>query len=174
MSNYAFIDSQNLYLGVQSQGWEIDYAKLRLYLKNKFNVEKAFLFIGYIPKNNAIYTSLQKDGFILVFKPTISYMTEGKRTQKGNVDVELVLYAAAIEYENYDKAIIISGDGDFACLADFLIQKDKLLRILTPNLKYSKLLSKFNGQILPFHNCKKSIKKPASAVGLNLRRSWLW
>ena len=28
--NYAFIDSQNLYLGVQSEGWVLDYAKIRI------------------------------------------------------------------------------------------------------------------------------------------------
>jgi len=31
-----------------------------------------------------------------------------------------VLYAAAIEYSNYDKAVIVSGDGDFYCLHEFL------------------------------------------------------
>ena len=37
--NNAFIDSQNLYLGVQSEGWVLDYAKFRLYLKNKYKIQ---------------------------------------------------------------------------------------------------------------------------------------
>ncbi len=142
--NYAFIDSQNLNLGVRNSGWRLDYRKFRLYLKNKFNVEQAFLFIGMVPSNQHLYTALQKAGYILIFKQTIRYLVNGKETVKGNVDAELVLYAAAIEFENYDKAIIVSGDGDFACLIDFLMDKNKLAKILVPNTRFSSLLRKFN------------------------------
>src|SRR5438045_3316091 len=114
--NYAFIDSQNLNLGVSSLGWKIDYKKLRLYLQHKYNIEKAFLFIGMVANNQKLYTTLQSAGFILIFKPTVRYFVDGKETYKGNVDAELVLHASAIEYAHYDKAIIVSGDGDFACL----------------------------------------------------------
>ncbi|MBL7158947.1 hypothetical protein ISS85_00520 [Candidatus Microgenomates bacterium] len=38
--NYAFIDSQNLNLGVLSQGWRLDFARFRVYLKEKYKVEK--------------------------------------------------------------------------------------------------------------------------------------
>src|ERR1019366_7515823 len=137
---FAFIDSQNLNLGVRSLGWQVDYKKLRLYLKNKYNVDKAFMFIGMVNNNQKLYTMLQAAGFILVFKPTVRYFENGKETVKGNVDAELVLHAAAIEYANYDKAIIISGDGDFACLVEFLADNKKLLHVLTPNKKYSNLL----------------------------------
>jgi len=68
--NYAFIDSQNLNLGVRSQGWKLDYKKLRLYLRNKFNIDKAFMFIGLVANNQGLYTELQQAGFILIFKPT--------------------------------------------------------------------------------------------------------
>lgn len=146
--NYAFIDSQNLNLGIRSQGWRVDYAKLRLWLKNKYQVEEAFIFIGLVSNNQQLYTNLQKAGFILVFKPTVQYFENGKQTVKGNVDAELVLHAAAIQYNNYDKAVIVSGDGDFACLIEFLLEKDKLLRLLTPNSKYSRLLAQFDSHIV--------------------------
>ncbi len=146
-SNYAFIDSQNLNLGVQSEGWKIDYRKLRLYLKNKYNVSKAFIFIGKVSGNAKLYNSLKRSGFILVFKPTVAYIENGKKTMKGNVDAELVLYAAAKLYNKYDKAIIVSGDGDFYCLADYLVENNKLLHILVPNKKYSKLLRGFTKYI---------------------------
>jgi len=156
---YAFIDSQNLNLGVRSSGWRLDYKKLRLYLKNKYNVTHAFMFIGMVANNQALYTSLQAAGFILVFKPTVQYFVNGKRTVKGNVDAELVLYAAAIEYRNYDQAIIVTGDGDFACLMDFLETKGKLLHVLTPNHKYSKLLQPFAHRIVHVSSLKNSLKK---------------
>jgi len=145
---YAFIDSQNLNLGVQSQGWSMDYRKLRLYLKHKYDVSEAYMFIGMVPGNETLYKALQKAGFILVFKPTVQYFQDGKQTVKGNVDAELVLHAAAIEYDNYDKAIIITGDGDFKCLVEFLAERQKLLHLLAPNAKYSKLLNTFAAYIV--------------------------
>ncbi len=46
-----------------------------------------------------------------------------------------------IEYPNYDRAVIVTGDGDFYCLIDHLIEKDKLKAIIIPNrLKFSGLL----------------------------------
>ncbi len=155
--NYAFIDSQNLHLGVKSLGWKVDYRKLRLYLKNKYGVERAFIFIGMVDNNQKLYTSLQAAGFILIFKPTVQYFDDGKQTVKGNVDAELVLHAAAIEYSNYNKAIIISGDGDFACLIEYLKEKDKLLNVLTPTAKYSKLLRPFSKYIIQVGRLKNSI-----------------
>ncbi|MFZ2303837.1 MAG: NYN domain-containing protein [Minisyncoccia bacterium] len=136
-NNYAFIDSQNLNLAIQDQGWKLDFSRFRVYLKEKYGVEKAFLFIGYIEGNNPLYISLQSAGFLCIFKPTLEYK-DG--TTKGNCDAELVLHAM-IEYPNYNKAIIVTGDGDFYCLAQYLLEKDKLFAILIPNrFKFSALL----------------------------------
>lgn len=128
-NNYAFIDSQNLNLAIREQGWVLDFKRFRKYLEDKYQVAKAFLFIGFIPQNQDLYTSLQKAGFILVFKPTL-FLPDGK--VKGNVDAELVLHAM-IEYPHYDKALIVTGDGDFYCLVDYLRKNDKLAKLMVPN-----------------------------------------
>lgn len=146
---YAFIDSQNVNLAIRDQGWALDFKRFRIYLKEKYKVEKAFLFIGFIPKNQPLYTKLQSDSYILIFKPTLELPD---KIVKGNVDAELVLYAM-IEYSNYDKAIIITGDGDFYCLVDYLNKNDKLLKLLVPNVrKYSRLLKPFAPNKLDFMN----------------------
>ena len=142
---YAFIDSQNLNLGVKSQGWKLDFRKFRQYLRNKYNCEKAYLFIGHLDGNEALYTFLQEAGYVLIFKPTLEQKINGKIKIKGNVDAELVLHSM-IQYKNYDKAIIISGDGDFHCLIEYLVEKSKLLKILAPTNHYSSLLRKFNNK----------------------------
>lgn len=165
MTNYAFIDSQNLNLGVRSLGWRIDYKKFRLYLKNKYGVDRAFMFIGLVGNNQKLYTELQAAGFILVFKPTVQYFENGKRTVKGNVDAALVLHAAAIEFPNYDKAIIVSGDGDFACLLGFLEDKQKLMHVLAPNHKYSKLLKPFSTYIIHMSQLGKSVEYQKTGIG---------
>lgn len=147
-NNYAFIDSQNLNLGVRSLGWRVEYKRFRLYLKNKYHITKAFIFVGLVANNQKLYTALQSAGFIMIFKPTVRYFENGTETVKGNVDAELVLHAAAIEYNNYDQAVIVSGDGDFACLVEFLQERGKLLKLLTPNAKYSRLLKPFSSNIV--------------------------
>lgn len=140
---YAFIDSNNLNLAIKDCGWDLDFARFYVYLKDKYKVEKAFLFIGYVPGNETLYTFLQKAGFIVVFKPTLEYKKNDKVFTKGNVDAELVLHTM-IEYPNYDKAIIVSGDGDFHCLIEYLEKQGKLFHLIIPNpYKYSALLRKF-------------------------------
>lgn len=136
-NNYAFIDSQNVNLAIRELGWKLDWKRFRVYLREKYSVQKAYLFIGYVEGNQKLYTNLQDAGFLCVFKPTLTY-SDG--TTKGNCDAELVLQAV-IEYQNYEKAVIVTGDGDFYCLAKYLLENDKLQVILVPNRsKFSALL----------------------------------
>ena len=147
---YAFIDSQNLNLGTSEdiysrngkliyKGWKIDFKRFRQYLSDKFRVTKAILFIGYIPENEILYERLNSYGYDLVYKPTVK---DSSGKAKGNVDAELVLHAAAVEFPNYEKAVIVSGDGDFRCLHEFLVNNNKLLRLVIPNTKSESSLLK--------------------------------
>lgn len=137
---YAFIDSQNLNLSIRDAGWKLDFSRFRRYLSDKYHVTKAHLFVGYVDNNTALYTSLQRMGYICIFKPTLQYK-DG--TTKGNVDAELVLHAAAIEFPHYDQAIIVSGDGDFYCLVDYLLKNKKLSAVFIPNQDHFSGLLKF-------------------------------
>lgn len=144
-NNYAFIDSQNLNLSVKQQGWILDFGRFRKYLEDKYKITKAFLFIGYVPQNQGLYINLQKEGYILVFKPTLT-LPDGR--VKGNVDAELVLHTM-IEYRNYDKALIVTGDGDFYCLVEYVLKNDKLLNLMIPDRRsYSSLFRKLMGRIV--------------------------
>ena len=155
-NNFAFIDSQNLNLSIRDQGWLLDFGKFRKYLEDRFNVAKAFLFIGLVPENQNLYTYLQKVGYILVFKPTLRLPNE---KVKGNVDAELVLHAM-IEYSNYDKAVIITVDGDFYCLIEYLESKQKLERLVIPNkYKYSSLLRRFSCWITFLTHAREKLRR---------------
>jgi len=164
MRVFAFIDSQNLNLGIKADGWKLDFKKFRLYLKNKYNVSKAYLFIGQVPGNESMYRALQEIGYILVFKPTMQYMKDGKVETKGNVDAELVLYASAITLKDYDQAIIVTGDGDFYCLVEFLEEKGKLLKLVVPNNYYSSLLRKYSGKLVRVDQLRKSLQLKKTGV----------
>ena len=50
-NTYAFIDSQNLNLGTQRMGWKMDWRKFRKFLRDKYGVSQAYMFIGYMHEN---------------------------------------------------------------------------------------------------------------------------
>lgn len=159
VNNYAFIDSQNLNLGVRSQGWKLDFGRFRIYLKDKYQITKAFLFIGYVAGNQALYTQLQKDGYLVIFKPTLEFKRGKKVKIKGNVDAELIMHAM-IEWRNYDKAIIVAGDGDYHCLAEYMVKQKKLLKLISPSRKsFSSLLRKFGQYVIFVEDLKRKLKK---------------
>ena len=137
MKNYAFIDAQNVHLGIKSLGWKIDWKKFRVYLKDKYEISKAYMFLGFMPDNQKLYSHLQESGFILIFKPLV-FNEDG--TVKGNCDADLVLNTILMINE-YNKAVIITSDGDFYSLVKHLYENNKLEMVLSAYVKTcSKLL----------------------------------
>jgi len=140
-NNYAYIDGQNLNLGVRSMGWILDMKRFKIYLAEKYNVSKACIFIGFVAENQRMYNAFQEYGYALVFKPVIP--GENKEP-KGNIDADLVLRAMIDLHENsFEKAIIVSSDGDFYSLVEYFYSKNKLKAVMSPYFKTcSSLLKK--------------------------------
>ena len=175
LGNYAFIDSQNLNLGVQKAGWKMDWRKFRVYLEQKYGVTHAYMFIGYMQEHESLYEQMHEAGYIVVLKPTVDVHAIAeqqkaeaeqkgehapetpKQATKGNVDADLVLHAMK-EYPKYSKAIIVSGDGDFFGLIEYLSQRGKLLHIMTPNWRYSSLLKPFENYIVRIDQLKGDLR----------------
>ena len=139
MNNQAFIDGQNLYLGTEhtKPAWHVDFKKFRVYLKEKYSVEEAYYFIGaYEPSIEArnLYTSLQRAGYILVFREHTESQLSKK---KGNVDTDIVftIMQKIAEREKFDKIVLVSGDGDYWRMVDYLIKKNKFEKLLSPSQK---------------------------------------
>jgi uncharacterized LabA/DUF88 family protein len=162
---YAFIDSQNLNLSIRNdlykngqkiyEGWSLDFQKFHTYLKNSHRVSQAYLFIGFDPTNQTLYKYLQQIGYILIFKPILLQ----KGIKKGNCDAELVLHAM-IELPNYDSAVIVTGDGDFYCLVEYLDKQNKLENILIPNkLSFSSFYRKHIDKIKYISILKSKLSK---------------
>lgn len=137
-NNYAFIDSQNVNMGIAELGWKLDFRKFIVYLRDKYSVKTAYLFIGYLPENQRLYSLLQKAGYLLIFKQV---MKDGNGKPKGNIDADLVLQTM-IDYQNYDKAIIVSSDGDFYSLVEYLYANTKLKAVISPNKDKCSILLK--------------------------------
>jgi len=155
-NNYAFIDGNNLYQDGLSLGWQLDYARLRVWLTDKYGIKTAYLFIGLIPKYRRLYTYLQEAGYTLVFKEVIY---DGAGKPKGNCDADLVLQAVCDTYENkFDRALIVASDGDYAELVKFLENKEKLTGILSPHPKNKcSILLKRTGVRIAYLSDQKSI-----------------
>ena len=137
-NNLAFIDGQNLHLSTAKRdvdAWKIDHKKLRVYLKDKYHVTKAFYLMGYFLENHQdLYRNLEKAGFTLLFKEhRANLLTE----KKGNVDNDIIFHAMEnlVDNKDFNKIVIISGDGDYKKLVCYFLNKGRFKTILLPNSK---------------------------------------
>jgi len=134
-----YIDGANLHCGIKNQGESIDYKRLYWWLKLKFKTEKIIIFMGFLPQNQKMYDLLALCGFQLIFKETQTIKTK----TKGNCDAELVLQAVRDVFEmNLERGILISNDGDFACLVEFWKEKSIKCGIISPQKKYCSIFLK--------------------------------
>lgn len=143
-NNLAFVDGQNLYLGTMSEkpGWKVDLVKFRQYLSEKYEVKNAYYFLGFVDENNQeLYEKIQVAGFILKFREHNSGMLSSK---KGNVDSDIIFEVMKKMYkkEPFDKVVLVTGDGDFKMLVDFLIEEGRFKKILFPNKGFASSLYK--------------------------------
>lgn len=157
-NNFAYIDGANLHNGVKSFGWDFEYKRFRIWLNDKYSVTKAYIFIGLIPRYKDIYTYLQNSGFTLIFKEVVY---DGLGKPKGNCDADLVVLAMKDCYENnFEKAILVSSDGDYAPLVKFLNTKGKFEVILSPyDTSKCSILLKRTGVKISYINEQKDILK---------------
>ena len=145
-NNVAYIDGANLHKGIGDLGWTMDYRRFRIWLQDKYSVERAYLFLGLVPRHKDLYTSLQEAGYTIIFKET-AYDGNGK--VKGNCDADLVLKAAIDFYEKkFNQAVLVSSDGDYAGLVGFLNEKQVFRALLSPGNHCSFLLRKLNISIV--------------------------
>lgn len=121
-------------------------------------VQTAHVFIGYIRSNEPLYAYLRRVGYSLVFKETIR---DSAGHVKGNCDADLVLWSVRGAYESqYGKAIIVSSDGDYASLAKFLADREKLGCIISPSDKCSYLIRKMPVPITYLRDIRAHVERP--------------
>lgn len=153
-NNYAFIDGQNFHKSVEELEKrleplevELDLDEFRRYLLEKHGVKIAHYFVGYIKQNISLYRQLKKQQYELVFKEVATH--EDK--VKGNVDVLMTLHAL-VNIGDYAKAVIITSDGDYACLVEYLQDQGKLECLIACSRGgCSSLLKKLHKKILIFY-----------------------
>jgi uncharacterized LabA/DUF88 family protein len=133
--NIAFIDGQNLYMATTKREvdpWKVNLVRFRVYLTQKYGVIRAYYHFGYLKEEHQdLYEQIQKAGFVLVFKKHTSTMLG---TKKGNVDSDIIFSAMKRLYkkEDFEKIVLVSNDGDYKMLVDFLIEENKFEKMLFP------------------------------------------
>jgi len=205
MRTIVFIDASNLFYGGQkSLGWKIDYQKLFDYLKQKYEVEKAFYFGGveihnfdydYLENDSVpikeleeylvnlikekghqfdearlllisrhlqrvrFYLKLKEFNYELYLKPVKFYeQDDGSTERKANCDVDMAFYLMK-EKDNFDKVIVLSGDGDFLPVLKYLKEIRKEIIILARGPRTAKEIRQFaGGNFRDFVRLEKLIK----------------
>lgn len=134
MSNIAYVDGQNLFMGStrSANPWKIDLSRFRIYLRDLYNVDRAYYYLGYVQNGDVyqiLYEEIQAAGFILVFREHNSAMLG---TKKGNVDSDIIFSVMKRIYkqEEFGQIVLVSGDGDYKMLVDLLIEEKKFRKIL--------------------------------------------
>jgi uncharacterized LabA/DUF88 family protein len=113
-----------------------------VYLHDKYAVQEAYYFIGYVSeKEQDLYNNLQKAGFIVIFKEHNSLLLAKK---KGNVDTDIVfeIMKQVAEHKEFSKILLVSGDGDYKKVVDYLVKRNLFEKILFPNKEFASSLYK--------------------------------
>lgn len=153
--NIAYIDAANLDKALRVLGWKLDYKRFRVWLKDKYDIDKAYIFIGLIDKYKNLYNYFQDCGFLLVFKDVLYQ----NGITKGNCDSDLLMKAAADFYEGeLKKAVLVASDGDYAPLIKTLQTRDSMEAILSPAIaEKCSILLKRTGVPIAYINDQRSL-----------------
>ena len=111
-----FVDGSNVYRTQRRHlGWNIDLKKFLDYFRTKGEVVDAYYYtaIDYnVISQNRFVQMLPLIGYTIVSKPLKEIHNGDEMKKKGNLDVEIVLDMFNT-IDNYDMAVLFSGDGDF-------------------------------------------------------------
>lgn len=158
-----FIDAANILYSQQSLGWKIDYKKLIKYFKKRTNLIEAYFYSGKITSNkkqSKFFELMEKFGYKVKTKE-VKWIKDSKGKilkGKGNLDIELALDLTHTT-ENYDIAIIFSGDSDFAPAIDFIKNLEKIVIVISTRGHISKELIQTSNLYLSFDKLEEYIKR---------------
>ncbi|MBO7561011.1 NYN domain-containing protein [Candidatus Saccharibacteria bacterium] len=164
-NNQAFIDGQNLFLGTitSKEPWKVDLFRFREYLRQKYDVGRAYYFIGCRDgRLQELYDRIREAGFVLIFR---AHEVGAVSSKKGNVDTDIVFMMMKNFHEGKEKEkiLLVSGDGDYYKTVKYLKEKDRLAKVLIPvRNKASSLYRKINNANYSFlddSDIKKKIEK---------------
>lgn len=116
---------------INKEGKKLDEAKLLLLSRHLQRIR--------------FYLKLQKFGYKLFLKPVKTYFQDDGTTQrKANCDVEMAFYLMK-EKDNFDRVVVLSGDGDFLPLLKYLKETGKEVIVLARGPRTAREIRQFAG-----------------------------
>ena len=121
--------------------------------------EADLLLIGRHLKRVRFYQKLNNFGYKLCLKPVKLYDQEdGTTRRKANCDVDMTFHLMR-EQDSFDRAVVLSGDGDFLPVLKYLRDSKKDILILARGLRTAKEIKQFAGdKFLDFTRLESRLK----------------
>jgi uncharacterized LabA/DUF88 family protein len=129
----VFIDIQNVQETFERQGKEVRYDALRrnVIIQNK-GEESEYKFIAFVPfkrddeRRQRLIDALSFQGYRVVAKP-VRERVDG--SAKANMDIEITLEILSMA-DYLEQVILITGDGDFVAMVDWLSKRGKRITVI--------------------------------------------
>ena len=113
--------------------------------KGKQLNEAQILLIGRHLQRVRFYLKLDKFGYKLFLKPVKLYeQDDGTTKRKANCDVDMAFHLMK-EKDNFDRVVVLSGDGDFLPVLKYLKENRKEVIILGRGERTAKEIRQFAG-----------------------------
>jgi len=130
----AFVDVQNIYMCVKTVfgHTKINYRILRDFLNRDGALVKMVAFTCYDPENRSqvdFMHALALMGYRVVAKP-IKRMPDGNI--KASMDMEMAL-EILVSAPYLDEIVLVTGDGDFAPIVDYVARMGKVIKVIGPD-----------------------------------------
>ena len=156
--NFAFIDATNIIYGASDSGWRMDFKKLYRYLKDRFNVSRILYFAGRDKDNLKqlkFYKKLESFGYELYLVP-VKVFRDGRK--KADVDSRMT-FEMMLHKDQYRKTIVMTGDGDFFWILEYLIKIGKIVKLIAHQKSTAKELKQlFRGDFIPLNSIRHMIE----------------
>lgn len=128
MNTNIYIDAANILLSAENIGFKLDLNKLFIHLKDKYKNCRIIFFIGNIKALTILQEILTQNDVEVCIKQVAR---EGGKL-KANCDVDLTNRVTIdVERDLVDMAVIMTGDGDFAVLFDYIKDMQKYSRCIS-------------------------------------------
>ena len=127
LQTVVYVDAANIILSAQNLDFDLDIFKLVQHLKDSFRSAHIIYFTGNFKSKQEEFRALEQAGVELVYKEI--YNEQHK--SKANCDVEIShRMTSDVLLGTVDKVVLLSGDGDFACLCDFAQSKGVAVKVM--------------------------------------------
>ncbi len=173
-----FIDGSNIFYTEKTLGWEIDFIKVYDYFDQHFTIYNAFYYAAEPQDDEEVRKKYQRyslKGYTMRLKKLkeIRDFKGDVVAKKANLDVEMVIDMFNTK-DNYDLAVLFTGDSDFVRLVDLLRTYGKQIFVFSTKGHSSAELINVADKFFDFQEMKKTFTGSASPAEAAEKKPGSW